>query len=227
MDAVLKIVLSEQEERIKWQNSFASTLKKAIDEAALENGHITKNKMLEILNSHYDGLKQTLNDDFDKLVKKYFGDDKQTKNMNSDEDIVTFPHMKTQDGYCVYTHSGKLGQHVCEGWNFPDAFLKQAWRCWLIGQSEYQQTLKNGKKMLAPIRPFRLLKRMPAKLKRFYLVSWAPMLKLMESAPGIEIPQDLSTITSEFINSSFIIGEKYVLETVEYLKDKRKKSMED
>ena len=49
----------------------------------------------------------------------------------------------------------------------------------------------------------------------------------MESAPGIEIPKDSSTITTEFINSSFIIGEKYVLETVEYLKDKRKKSMED
>ena len=74
---------------------------------------------------------------------------------------------------------------------------------------------------------FRLLKQMPPKLKQFYLVSWARMLKLMESPPGIEISKDSSTITTEFINSYFIIGEKYILETVEYLKDKAKKPMED
>ena len=80
--------------------------------------------MLEILNSHYDGFKQTLNDNFDKLVKKYFEDDKQTKNTNSDENILTITYMKTQDVYCVNTHSGKSGQCVCEGWNFPDVFFE-------------------------------------------------------------------------------------------------------
>ena len=77
--------------------------------------------------------------------------------------------------------------------------------------------------MLSPIRPFRLLKRMPAKLKRYYFNSWAPMLSLMESAPGIDIPKNSFTTTNEFINSSFIIGENYVLDTVEYLKEKKKR----
>lgn len=182
--------------------------------------------MLKILNHHYNGFKKTLHDNFDKLVTNHFGNAKQKKQGTADEEIITIPHhMKTQHGYGVYTNNGKLGQHICEGWAFLDATLKQAWRFGLIGQPEYYQQTTSGRKVLSPICPFCLLKHMLVKLKRYNLNSWVPMLSLMDLASGFDIPKSSFRITNVFVNSSFIIGENRVLGTVEYLKEKTKKNL--
>ena len=105
--------------------------------------------------------------------------------------------------YSSYNHSGKIGLHTCKGWEFPLCQLKQDWRFWLICQADFDIRKENNIIEKCPVRPFCLfsLPHLLPRFKRSYQISWAPVLKMMESFPDIsEINSDFQNISNDFVD---------------------------
>jgi len=99
----------------------------------------------------------------------------------------------------IYMHRGRF-------WHVPEHFqldnrmkLRPAFRLWLEGMPGHEIRDPTGRKMAAPIRPFRLLKStfLPKSVKQKLEVAWRPIFKLMEQAPGVNLPDGSTNLTAD------------------------------
>ena len=95
---------------------------------------------------------------------------------------------------------------------FPkDAKLLLGWRLWVGGQVGYEYLNKAGTDQLAPVRPFRILKKkmLPKEVRKKFSLSWEPISQMMEQADGMNLDDDPI--------ESFKIGYKYLKTRVWYV----------
>mmetsp|Transcript_10262 Transcript_10262/g.12985 ORF Transcript_10262/g.12985 Transcript_10262/m.12985 type:complete len:303 (-) Transcript_10262:59-967(-) len=190
--------------------------------------------LLEIMEEYHKSTSERLKQDFVEVMQDYTGRNMLRKNNQPFQEVNNTgsnAYTMMMDGYPVYIHSHMLSScDVFDKWDFPAAQLNQAWRFWLIGQphNEFERRMEDGSSIIeiAPIRPFRLLKRLPKTLKQKYRNSWSPILKMMENAPAINIPEDKDGITDEFITSSYSIAMEYILSQFEFIAKNNKKKYE-
>ena len=156
LDFVVKLLLEERSCRKKWEENFASTLTNTINEVALDAGQITRPKMVEIMEQHTRGLKETFKDDMEDIIRKCFPGNFSHSDNSADPPIENDQTNANSNGmlYSSYNHSGKIGLHTCKGWEFPLCQLKQAWHFWLIGQADFEIRKENRIIEKCPVRPF-------------------------------------------------------------------------
>ena len=120
----------------------------------------------------------------------------------------------------LYPYEGRFWS-VPKNYVLPKTMLlKQAWFCWINGVPENRMSGENGAVLLCPIKPFRFVdpKSLPSKLCDKFRNDFLPFMKLMCSAPDLNLPSttdEKSTI--EFINSSFDKAIAYARTQCEYL----------
>ena len=168
LDTVMNLLLEERQSRKIWQENFQKLLKDAVNSVAEDAGQITRPKMIEIMNEHGKILKESFRDDVENVIKKHFGRSNSTILNEGSTEIENNDNAdNTNCMHKTHTCGGKLGWHVCEGWEFPSCQLKQAWRFWLKGQPDFENDV-NNQIAKSPIRPFRLfsLRFLPRKIKK-------------------------------------------------------------
>ena len=175
LDAVVRLLIKEHTCRKKWEENFASMLRDNINEVALDAGQITRPKMVEIMEEHTRGLKETFKDDMEGIIRKYFSGNFSNSDNSADPPIENNQTNANSTSmlYSSYTHSGKIGLHTCKGWEFPSCQLKQAWRFWLIGQPDFEIRKENSIIEKCPVRPFCLfsLRHLLPRFKKTYQIS--------------------------------------------------------
>jgi hypothetical protein len=128
-----------------------------------------------------------------------------------------------------YAHGGRF-------WDTPPDFefapemhpFGNGLTLWIVGLPGYTIKAQDGSTLAAPVQPFRSLKPklLPAKLRSQYLVNWRPIFKMMEEAPGINIPNDPSAINAAVIQETLEKAKAYVKTWVSYVFNKRKANPE-
>ena len=116
---IVCMLRSDREKRDAWEENFKLSMKEAIQESASEAGHITKSKMLEILDSHSRTLQTNIKGHIEDIITTHL-----SRFSPRVEGVTDIQQTETEDTtaretYKSYCHSGKLGLHTCLGWDFP------------------------------------------------------------------------------------------------------------
>ena len=142
---------------------------------------------------------------------------------------VTAPQpVIASDNSGVYCWGGKF-YSVPEGYIFPKKMLlKQAWTCWVMGQPGNRMQLSGSPAILeCPIKPFRSIDRsmLPTELRNTFCNDIQPFLKLMSSAPDINLGDAANSVDAAHIERTFLMGLAHAKAVVEYMfvNDKWKK----
>jgi hypothetical protein len=124
-----------------------------------------------------------------------------------------------------FAHGGRF-------WNVPKTFqlptrvkLENGWRLWVQGLPGFQIEDEDHIARAAPIRPFRKFTNnmLPPEVKTSFGLHWSPIFKVMEETPGLEIPNDPSSIDSDFLMNSFALAKNYLKgQRVQYVFQKRR-----
>ena len=125
---------------------------------------------------------------------------------NNDKALV-----EVQQQHRLYTFGGRFWQ-VPEHFAFSkDTKLLLGWRLWVAGQVGYEYLNRLGKKQLAPVQPFRILKKkmLPKEVRKKFSLSWEPIFRMMEQADGTNLDDDPM--------ESFKIGYEYLKTWVGYV----------
>jgi hypothetical protein len=131
--------------------------------------------------------------------------------------------MEAGTGYTLWSYAGKF-------WHVPDDFAlpaktkrKRAWELWICGME-----LEDGKK----IRPFRFMKPsfLPKKHRVKFKTEWQPIMKKMEKAPGLVLPEIgcYDAPTSSIIEMSYTVATNHLMTNVcSFLWQDKKKIIEN
>ena len=222
LEVVLNMVMEERADMKRFEEKFTERLKDAINETAAQSGQVTRQKMIEIMEEHSTMMRSTLRKDIEEVVRNVLGGRRvMTEGGSESARLDENGGHRSSAGYTSYAHSGKLGLDTCKGWDFPSCTLKSAWRFWLLGQPNFEQSTAQADGSIAvkkcPIRPFRMFKWLTSDLSKTYMNSWCPVLRMMEAAPEINLPSP-ERLDNEFVESSYKTGKIHVLNTVEYIK---------
>ena len=102
---------------------------------------------------------------------------------------------------------------------FPQGMLlKHAWIAWFQGYPDYCEKNAENNILSKPVQPLRKITpaMLPKKLCHHFRNSIFPIMKLMESAREIHVPQDGDT-SDNFINESFTQGINHAKSIVSYV----------
>ena len=225
---ILDLCISTLAEVKHLTESVRTAVSEAYEEKALENGQITTEQMNTIMNTMFDR--------YETRMKTYIGDqitmlrqempvclnrEPVPAEDNLDDFGLPFadgepepqPH-STSAVFRNFVHNGRF-------WCVPETFelpsrikLENGWRLWVQGLPGFQIEGRDHLARAAPIRPFRKFTNamLPPDIKRRFCLHWSPIFKVMEEAPGLEIPENLSAIDGNFLLDSFSCAMAYLRE---------------
>ena len=207
----------------------------AMEEKAEQNGHITGEKLKEVLGDQYKNLSQLVDNKISDLIDTLAGGGGATTGggnghgggggtfdfADGEEDEVesTTTDAAGQIRHRLYSFGGRLYQ-VPELFEFPaDLKLDTGWKLWMGGQPGYHTKNKNGLTQLAPIRPYRLLdcKLLPPKLASAFRLKFLPIYTLMSGAPGLEFKTNTEALDASYINESYKMAKEHLKTRVSYI----------
>ena len=114
--------------------------------------------------------------------------------------------VKGRQHHRLYILGGRFWQ-VPEHFAFPkDAKLLLGWRLWVGGQAGYEYLNKTGTKQLAPVQPFRILKKkmLLKEFRKKFSFIWEPIFWMMEQADGMNLydyPMEIFKIGYEYLKT--------------------------
>jgi hypothetical protein len=222
----------------------------AIEQKAIDNGHLTMDTLKSVLESHSESIQNFVSERIDELKDSIprlqelnvqqggtssGGHNNQPTTASSylestDEVIDVLDCSAGGEGsrrqitFRSYHYGGKLNWHVPNGFAFPsNVNLDSGWRLWLIGMS-FESVGPDGVIFNSPIRPFRKLNPsfLPTEAKKILKLHWQPIFRLMEQAPGLQINEDFSQITSQDLMKSFEEARAFLKERVSYVFNKNR-----
>ena len=212
----------------------------AIEEKAEQNGHITGEKLKEVLGDQYNNLSQLVDNKISDLIDSLVAeggllrrDNNNYDDGNNSFDFVDGKEDEVEPTSCdaaghirhrLYCYSGRFYQ-VPELFEFPaDLKLDTGWKLWMGGQPNYRIKNKNDKVQLAPIRPYRLLdcKLLPPKLASVFRLKFLPIYTLMSETPELEFKSNTEVLDANYYNESYKMAKQHLQTRVSYIFDNDK-----
>lgn len=197
---------------------ITSTIRQAFEDNAESNGHVSRDVLMKV----FDGFKtemraefKTLKEDFETMDRQMNNDRPEDESLENDGPIFDGheepeacqpQEIQPRRAYRRYTHGGKMFYwHVPKNFSFPsDISRANAFRMWLVGMPDYEYE-ENGKRICAPIRPFRKFERamLPTtnNVRSQFVKAWKPLFHLMEL--GVELPACTDTLGADEVNELF------------------------
>lgn len=221
---MLQKVLNVCKETLHDVQSMANTVKAAVCEAyeekAIQQGHMTGERLERIMHNYQNELLTAVNARLDEL--QVIAPGGQANDFQDQADIYDFEMLDgeldndvhdTQQGqlhYCIYQYDGRYW-HTPKDFQFPEgAKLDTGWQRWLSGMPNNVTKAENGSILAAPIRPFRKLKAnmLPVGLRSKFSNGWKPIFDMMEKAPGLENLHD--SYNHEYITAKFDVAQCFL-----------------
>lgn len=201
-------------------NVVQSSVSQAFEDKAIENGQLTADRVIGILDSFKEKIVKEVGEKIQAIDSVRTPTDRdngpQTEG-RSNQNRRAPPHRE-------YIHSDGKTYSVPEKFDFPsNARLDSGWNLWLVGMPGHETTDDLGNSQSTPVRPFRLLEpvMLPAKLKTKYSLHWRPIFQLMEQAPGL-ILREPAEINAEYLQESFQAANNHLKTRVGYVFQNRK-----
>jgi hypothetical protein len=203
-----------------------TAVSEAYEEKAMENGQITMEQIKNVFLEYENGIKTFVGEQIT-LLRNEMPVLIQQEPTPREEDTLDDFGVPFADGeqeepqqpqsttvFRNFAHSGRF-------WFVPKLFklprrvkLETGWRLWVQGLPGFQMEDGDHIARAAPIRPFRKFKNgmLPPEVKKTFGLHWSPIFKVMEETPGLEIPNDPSSIDGDFLANSFACAKEYLKE---------------
>ena len=173
--------------------TLVNAIKEAIDRKAWDSGHVTGDKLLEVLSAFKKDVITEVKGELKNLQMSRNNTGMQGSNVEANE-----PNFFDPAG-CVFTYSGRM-------WDVPSTFkfptrvtLREGWYLWTHGHV----VSTNGHEKVKPFRKINQQRLPSKKLKNIYKVNWKPLFNFLEQCPDLNLPVDTRAMTQNDINNSF------------------------
>ena len=188
-------------------DTLRDAAKEAIETAALQSGQITTTHLNEKISE----------------IKEYF--DQQIEELKRLGMVQAQGASGASGAATTDMNSSGCYEYDGKEWDVPEGFTlpanmkrRAAWNLWLYGDPGRMSAV-NGEMKNTPIKPFRLLKpsKLPKEVASSYRSSWRPILNLMTSAPGMNIPSNISELTADTCNQLYDVGTNHIRSVASYI----------
>ena len=191
-------------------------VKQGFEEKAEESGQMTSERMKIMIDEYHNKVETLINTKLTNLNFPLNPDPNRNDEAGNDQDdgivfaegeeeLVVVNNNQTIR-HRLYTYEGRFW-HVPKDFEFPTGVhLDTGWKLWLCGLSS-NETIDNGIRVQAPVRPFRLFKStmLPLDVRRKFELNWKPIFSLMQGAPDMNIAPTMDH-TAASISLSFSVG---------------------
>ena len=202
-------------------------VKQGFEEKAEESGQMTSERMKIMIDEYHNKVETLINTKLTNLNFPLNPDPNRNDEAGNDQDdgivfaegegeLVVVNNNQTIR-HRLYTYEGRFW-HVPKDFEFPTGgHLDTGWKLWLCGLSS-NETIDNGIRVQAPVRPFRLFKStmLPLDVRRKFELNWKPIFSLMQGAPDMNIAPTMDH-TAASISLSFSVGKEYLKTRVSYV----------
>ena len=198
--------VNKQHETIR-QNVFD-----AFEQHAMENGQISRQQILDILQDFRLGIQEDVATQLQALKEGGFG---QATTNKTDNQNSNAPGAETLR-YQPFFYNGRF-YDVPEKFVFPKGANRDiGFKLWMLGLPNHKQ-VENGQLVCRPIKPFRNLKPtlLPKQIANTFKLHWRPVFKLMEE--GINVPGDTETLDAATINNLYESATEFLKTRVQYV----------
>ena len=200
--------------RVNEQSTLVrQTIFDAMEERAIENGQISRQQIIMILDDFRNGIKDDVREQIDVI--------------RQGQACLLPPHDAggaAANGRVIMFggNRGTLFSYRGRFWDVPATFafptrVKRdvGWKLWLQGMPGFATEGENGVLEQRNIKPFRkfLPARLPKKASDVFKIHWRPVFTMMEAGVG-EIPENL---TPEIVNDLYERGTEYLKTRVSYV----------
>ena len=167
--------------------------------------------LTEKLDTHHTSIIEFIKQNFSHLSDNCCIGDNNDNNLDSNNDDEVAGELLFVPGLLKGTEANPMYCYNSQFWDVPKGFnfqqnptRKVGWEYWLKGKPNNEVLVNNVRKKAA-IKPYRKFVdgHLPPKQRNIHSASWKPIFELMESTPGLIIPNNIDQITSEFIDKSF------------------------
>jgi hypothetical protein len=199
--------------RVNEQSTLVrQTIFDAMEERAIENGQISRQQIITILDDFRNGIRDDVRERMDAIQEG------QARLLPPGREGAG------ADGYEALTQGnrGTLFSYRGRFWDVPATFafpvgIKRdiGWKLWLQGMPGYTTTGENGVIERRNIKPFRKFQpaRLPKRVSDVYKLHWRPVFAMMEEGIG-QIPENL---TPEIVDDLYERGTEYLQTRVSYV----------
>ena len=195
----------------------------AMEERAMENGQISRDQIVRILEEFQNGIGNTVSQQIDTLLQR-----RGIIAMPQNAELANQqPNHSNPTVGGLFAYSGRFWD-VPEGFLFPSGIKRDVgWKLWIQGMPAYAIVGENGEIVSRKIKPFRKLlpSRLPKKVADTFKLIWRPIFTMMEEGitGNVLASTDESMLTSEMINSLYNEGTDHLrTKRVSYIFDDQK-----
>ena len=212
-------------------------MKSAIEEKAIENGHLTFENFQNIFAEREARLLGNIQSSMDGAVNKmqssFRGTEQRTDmslGLAEQSRIDVDEESSTRTDFREYRHGeNAIAYFVPEGYALPEkSQLLPAFRMWVNGDVGNEVCI-NDILVKQPVRPLYLwtVDRIPTELWKKFKAGWHKILDMMMEAPELhelksKIDREGGTISEEVMAAYFEQGLRYVHSRVEYIAEKKR-----
>jgi hypothetical protein len=212
-------------EQLRQQSEvIRESVQNAIQENDINSGNVTMNVLRDELQGHHHSIidfitKNLANVSVD--CRDDRGDEVNNTNDFSEPEEFDFVDeiWSRLPENPIYQYNGHFWD-VAKSWKFNKLPTRRiGWEYWIKGQPG-NTLLVRGIRKKAPVKPYRKLiaKRLPSKKQRgVYYSSWKIIFDYMEQCPNLNIPDNPTEITPDFIESSYKKATKYMEERLSFI----------
>ena len=209
LDQLVDLVELERAERKEHFEAITKAVGEKIEELAMENGTLTRPAVERLFQDFGRQFETHISKKIDTVIRTVV---QPPAIQESEVEVVrqgNSPHDPRDNGnYPLYFYDG---QH----WQVPFDFAlptktkrKQAWELWLCGMTTANL------QQLCPFRFFKI-RMLPKHVKNKFKVEWQPILqKMMDGIQHIQLPEDVSKINSNYIDTTFMYATNHLKENV-------------
>jgi hypothetical protein len=196
-------------------NEHAEVVRQTIFEAmelrAIENGQITRQQIVNILEDFRNGIRDDVRDQIAQIQAVAGVLQPAQRNPAGGGDAN-----RTRQG-TLFTYHGRFWD-VPLSFAFPSSIKRDVgWRLWLQGMPDYRTVGENGVVLHSKIKPYRdfLPARLPQKIAEVYKLHWKPVFTMMEKGVGV-LPTEF---TIEVVDQLYDLGTEFLKTRVSYVFD--------
>ena len=218
--SLTSLVRQERDERLQHYEEIKSVIADKIEQVAEENGQITRPLVLKMFGDFQTTVESSISSKIEALLEAIDNRSTFGKNRNIESHASKESDFSANSGYDLWSYEGKF-------WNVPKDFdlpkkvqRRRGWELWVKGMHT-----ADGKKICA----FRFFSssNLPKPVYRKFKVEWQPIMKKMESAPGVELPINTGDVTQDILDATFTLATDHLRDNVcSFLFNDKKKRIE-
>jgi hypothetical protein len=207
-------------EQLRQQSEvIRDSVQNAIHENDINSGNVTMNVLREELQGHHHSIIDFITKNLANVSVDCRDEVNNTVDFSEPEELDFVDEIWSRaPENPIYQYNGQFWD-VAKSWKFNKLPTRRiGWEYWLKGQPGNILFVRGIQKK-APVKAYRKLigKRLPTKPRGVYYSNWKIIFDYMEQCPNLNIPDNPTEITPDFIESSYKKATEYMEERLSFI----------